>query len=43
MRLTVLTVKVVPAGIVAAFKAETVKQAKHVTINPIILFFSMLF
>src|SRR4029450_1355067 len=34
MRLTVLTVSVVPAGIVAAFKDEATKQAQHMVINP---------
>jgi hypothetical protein len=33
MRLTVLTVSVVPAGIVAAFKDEAAKQAQHVAIS----------
>jgi hypothetical protein len=35
IRLTVLTVSVVPAGIVAAFEVEAAKQAQHVAINPI--------
>src|SRR6266513_2913078 len=38
MRLTVLTVSVVPAGIVAAFKDEAAKQAQHVTISRMNLF-----
>jgi hypothetical protein len=38
IRLTVLTVNVVPAGIVAALKDEAAKQAKHVVINPMNLF-----
>jgi len=33
MRLTVLTVSVVPAGIVAAFKDVATKQAQHTEIN----------
>lgn len=32
-RLTVLTVSVVPAGIVAAFRDEAAKQAQHVAMN----------
>ncbi|HEU5245834.1 MAG TPA: hypothetical protein VFU09_01975 [Candidatus Udaeobacter sp.] len=38
MRLTVLTVTVVPAGIVAAFKDEAAKQAQHMAINAVDLF-----
>jgi hypothetical protein len=34
MRLTVLTVSVVPAGMVAAFNDAAAKQAQHVAINP---------
>jgi hypothetical protein len=37
-RLTVLTVSVVPAGIVAAFKDEVTKQAQHVAISAMNLF-----
>jgi hypothetical protein len=35
MRLTVLTVSVVPAGIVAAFKDAAAKQAQHMAIDAI--------
>ena len=35
MRLTVLTVSVVPAGIVVAFKDAAAKQAQHVAINAV--------
>jgi hypothetical protein len=35
MRLTVLTVSVVPAGIVVAFKDEAATQTQHVAITPI--------
>jgi hypothetical protein len=38
MRLTVLIVNVVPAGIVAAFKDEAAKQAQHVMISRINFF-----
>ena len=38
MRLTVLTVSVVPAGIVAAFKDAAAKQAQHMEINAVDLF-----
>jgi hypothetical protein len=38
MRLTVLTVNVVPAGMVAAFKDAAAKQAQHVAINAMNLF-----
>jgi hypothetical protein len=38
MRLTVLTVSVVPAGIVAAFKDAAAKQAQHMVINAVDLF-----
>jgi hypothetical protein len=34
-RLTVLTVRVVPAGIVAAFKDEATNQAQHMAINAV--------
>jgi hypothetical protein len=37
MRLTVLTVSVVPAGIVVAFKDEAATPTQHVAINPISL------
>ena len=35
MRLTVLTVSVVPAGIVAAFKDAAAKHAQHMVINAV--------
>src|SRR6266576_1728546 len=38
MRLTVLTVSVVPAGMVAAFKDAAARQAQHVAINAMNLF-----
>src|SRR6184192_2068377 len=38
MRLTVLTVSVVPAGIVPAFKDAAAKQAQHIVINAMNLF-----
>jgi hypothetical protein len=38
MRLTVLTVSVVPAGIVVAFKDAAAKQAQHMEINAVDLF-----
>jgi hypothetical protein len=38
MRLTVLTVSVVPAGIVAAFNDAAAKQAQHVAMNVMNLF-----
>jgi len=38
MELAVCTARVVPAGIVAAFKDETAKHAQHVAIKPMILF-----
>jgi hypothetical protein len=38
MRLTVLTVSVVPAGMVAAFEVEAAKHAQHVAMNPMNLF-----
>jgi hypothetical protein len=43
IRLTVLTVSVVPAGIVAPFKDEATTQAQHMTINPMNLFSIILF
>src|SRR6266513_355696 len=38
MRLTVLTVSVVPAGIVTAFKDAAAKQAQHMVINAVDFF-----
>jgi hypothetical protein len=34
----VLTLRIVPAGIIAAFKDEATNQAQHVAINTIVLF-----
>lgn len=38
IRLTVLTVSVVPAGMMAAFKDAAARQAQHVAINAMNLF-----
>src|SRR6266700_2581369 len=38
MELAVFTSSIVPAGIVAALKDETAKQAQHTAISPISLF-----
>jgi hypothetical protein len=38
IELAVLTLRIVPAGIIAAFRDEATKQAQHVAINTIILF-----
>jgi hypothetical protein len=43
MELAVLTLSVVPAGIVAAFKDEATKHAQHVVTNRIIYFVSYWF
>jgi hypothetical protein len=38
IELSVLTLRIVPAGIIAAFKDEATNEAQHVTINTIVLF-----
>jgi hypothetical protein len=38
IELSVLTLRIVPAGSIAAFKYEATNQAQHVAINAIVLF-----